>query len=294
MADFSIIILSYNEEQHLPKLFNSLSELDAPLYVLDSGSTDDTLNICKQYGAYTAFNKFINHPLQWDTALKVFNIQTPWIIGLDSDQSLDSDLFNLLKNFKDSNYKDINGIYFNRKYLFKGTWIRHGGHYPFYQLKMFRKGIGYSDLNENMDHRFVISGKSVVWKQAHLIEENLKENAISFWIDKHNRYSDLIAVEEVERIKFLRSQTLKPDLFGNPDERRASMKRLWWKLPRYFRPFLYFTWRIIFQLGILDGKNGILYHYLHAFWFRLLVDVKIGELLKKDTNNESNAAKKEI
>lgn len=283
-SDFSVIILSYNEEQHLPRLFNSLNGLNAPLYVLDSGSTDRTLEICLEYGAQSAFNEFVNHPSQWDAALKIFDIKTPWIIGLDADQYLDTDLYDLLKNFKEDNFKDISGIYFNRKYFFKGSWIRHGGHYPFYQLKMFRKDAGYSDINENMDHRFVINGKSAVWKRGHLIEENLKENSISFWIDKHNRYSDLLAVEEVERRQSLRYQILKPDLFGNPDERRASMKRLWWKLPRYIRPFLYFMWRIVFQLGILDGKNGILYHYLHAFWFRLLVDVKIGELLKKSNN----------
>lgn len=283
-SDFSVIILSYNEEQHLPRLFNSLNGLNAPLYVLDSGSTDRTLEICLEYGAQSAFNEFVNHPSQWDAALKIFDIKTPWIIGLDSDQYLDTDLYDLLKNFKEDNFKDISGIYFNRKYFFKGSWIRHGGHYPFYQLKMFRKDAGYSDINENMDHRFVVNGKSAIWKRGHLIEENLKENSISFWIDKHNHYSDLLAVEEVERMQSLRYQILKPDLLGNPDERRASMKRLWWKLPRYIRPFLYFTWRIVFQLGILDGKNGILYHYLHAFWFRLLVDVKIGELLKKPNN----------
>jgi glycosyltransferase involved in cell wall biosynthesis len=281
MPDFSFIILAYNEEQHLPTLFDSLQGLGASIYVLDSGSTDNTLEICKQYGVETAYNAFVNHPSQWDFALKVFSIDTPWIIGLDADQSIDADLFEMLQNFRDQNYPDINGIYFNRKYIFKGQWIKHGGHFPFYQLKMFRKGIGRSDMNENMDHRFVIEGKSVIWRKGLLIEENLKENSIRFWIDKHNGYSDLIAIEEVERMQDLRYQTLRPRLFGNPDERRAYLKSVWWKLPRYVRPFLYFNYRFFIQLGFLDGNKGILYHFLHAFWFRMLVDVKIGELLKK-------------
>jgi hypothetical protein len=76
----------------------------------------------------------------------------------------------------------------------------------------------------------------------------------------------------------LRSQTIKPKIFGNPDEKKAFLKSVWWKLPLYLRPFIYFLQRFIFQLGFLDGKSGIIFHFLHAFWFRLLVDIKIDEL----------------
>ncbi len=294
MPDFSFIVLAYNEEQHLPKLFDSLKTLNAPTYLLDSGSSDKTLEICRQYNVQTAYHEFKNHPSQWDVALKTFQIETPWIIGLDADQCLDQDLLKILLNFRDSAYAGINGIYFKRKYFFKGKWIKYGGYYPFYQLKMFRKGIGSSDMNENMDHRFIISGKSITWNEGHIIEENQKENSISFWIDKHNRYSDLLAHEEVERMQALRVQTLNPSLFGNPDERRAYLKRIWWRLPRYVRPVLYFHYRLIFQLGFLDGKTGILFHFLQAFWFRLIVDVKIEELLKNGILNERNPVKKEL
>jgi hypothetical protein len=213
-------------------------------------------------------------------ALKTIPISTPWIIGLDADQSLDPVLFEQLRQFRDEDYAGINGIYFTRKYLFKGTPIRFGGFQDFRLMKMFRTGIGYSDLNENMDHRFLVPGKTLVWQSGHLIEENYKENQIAFWIDKHNRYSDLVAQEEMERRLKQRVQALKGRLFGSPDERRAWMKLLWWKLPLFVRPFLYFIWRMIFRFGILDGRKGMLFHYMHAFWFRLLVDVKIAEKLK--------------
>jgi exosortase/archaeosortase family protein len=131
-----------------------------------------------------------------------------------------------------------------------------------------------------MDHRFIVPGKTIIWKQGHILEENLKENHISFWIAKHNRYSDLLAQEEVERMQNLRQQTLKPNLLGSPDERTALLKQLWWQLPRYVRPALYFIYRIIFQLGVLDGRTGIVFHFLQGFWFRLIVDVKIDEIIK--------------
>ncbi|MDP9049059.1 MAG: archaeosortase/exosortase family protein, partial [Bacteroidota bacterium] len=174
------------------------------------------------------------------------------------------------------------GIYFNRKNFFKGQWIKHGGYYPFYQLKMIRYGKGYSDLSENMDHRFVVPGNTTIWKDGYLIEENLKENNIAFWISKHNRYSDLVAQEEVERMQQLRSQTVRPQLFGSPDEHRAWLKQFWWKLPKYVRPVLYFIYRMVFKLGILDGATGIVFHFLQGFWFRLVVDIKIDEILNQE------------
>jgi len=225
---------------------------------------------------------------QWDFALRNFPITTPWVICLDADQTVTPELKTKLANFNDDEHPGIDGIYFNRKNFFKGRWIKHGGYYPFYLLKMFRYGIGYSDINENMDHRFIVPGKTEVWKDGIILEENLKENNIRFWIDKHNRYSDLVAQEEVERMEKARSQTLKPNFWGSPDERTAWRKQLWWKLPRYVRPILYFTQRFIFQFGFLDGRTGIIFHFLQGFWFRLIVDIKIDEILSKEAPPENS------
>jgi glycosyltransferase involved in cell wall biosynthesis len=279
MADFTFLILTFNEEKHLPRLLLSIRELEAETFVLDSGSIDQTENICREFNIPVKYHKFHNHPTQWDHALHVFQIQTPWVIGLDADQVVTPELLQQLKCFKDGDYLGIDGIYFNRKNYFKGKWIKYGGYYPFYLLKMFRHSVGYSDLNENMDHKFIVPGKTIVWKHGHLIEENLKENEISFWIQKHNTYSDLLGEEEKDRNEHKRIQVTRPKFWGSPDQRKAWLKRLWWKLPRYIRPFLYFTYRMTFQLGFLDGKTGILFHFLQGFWFRLIVDVKIEERL---------------
>ncbi len=288
---FSFIIITYNEEIHLPRLLNSISDLGAPIFVLDSGSTDNTVQIAEKAGATALQHPFENHPKQWDFALKNFKIETPWVICLDADQTVTPELKKHLDEFTGEDHADVSGIYFNRKNFFKGRWLKHGGYFPFYLLKMFRYGIGYSDLNENMDHRFIVPGKTIIWKDGFLLEENLKENQISFWIAKHNRYSDLVAHEEVERMLLLRQQTLKPRFWGSPDERTAWLKQLWWRLPRYARPMLYFTYRMIFQLGVLDGRTGIIFHFLQGFWFRLIVDVKIDEILQQQNINKTPAKK---
>ena len=179
---------------------------------------------------------------------------------------------------------NVSGIYFNRKNYFQGGWIRYGGYYPMYLLKMFRTGFGHSDLNENMDHRILVSGKTIIWKNGHLLEENLKENDIDFWFKKHERYSELIAQEEIERMRLLRIQSLKPNLLGNPDEKKAWLKRLWWKLPLGIRPYLYYAYRMVFLLGFLDNKTARHFHYLQGLWFRRLVDRKIKEKVKSNAS----------
>ena len=271
---------------HLPRLLNSIKSLNAPVFVLDSGSSDSTIKICQDYDAVVLQHPFENHPLQWDYALKNFKVETPWLICLDADQIVTPELKESLSGFREEDHSQFDGIYFNRKNFFKGTWIRHGGYYPFYLLKMIRYGVGYSDLNENMDHRFIVPGKTMIWKDGHIIEENLKENKIRFWIDKHNRYSDLVAQEEVERMQELRTQTINPRFWGSPDERTASLKSLWWKMPLYIRPAIYFVYRMFFQLGVLDGRTGVIFHFLQAFWFRLVVDIKIDEILNLQKSAE--------
>lgn len=291
-ADFSVIILTFNEDLHLPRLLTSLAGLQTEIFVLDSGSTDQTMAICKTYQLKYAIHPFENHPKQWNKALHLFDIKTPWVIGLDADQTVTPELYQLLVNFKDQDYKHINGIYFNRKNIFQGRWIKHGGYYPKFLLKMFRYGIGYSDLNENMDHRFIVPGNTTTWNNGHLLEENLKENEISFWIDKHNRYSDLLAIEEIERKQKIRLQLTEPKFWGTPDEQTAWFKRLWWKLPPYSRTFGYFGYRMFIQKGILDGRKGILFHFMQGFWFRLVVDMKIEELLQKKKLDQLNVKDK--
>jgi exosortase/archaeosortase family protein len=287
MADFTIIILTLDEEVHLTRLLESIQGLHARICVMDSGSTDGTLNICRENNIDVCYRSFDNHPKQWDAALSSFKITSSWIIGLDADQTLSPELFSMLSNFKDEDHAGIDGIYFNRKNHYKGRWIKYGGYYPFYLLKMFRHEVGVSDLNENMDHRFIVPGKTIIWKKGHLLEENLKENNLQFWIEKHNRYSDLLADEECRMIGRSRIQSSQQRYWGSPNERKAWLKSLWWKLPRHLRPFIYFGYRMTVQLGFLDGRSGIIFHFLQGFWFRLIVDIKIEERQKAFTSPKS-------
>lgn len=269
----SIIILTYNEEKNIHKCLSSLKALDAPIYIIDSFSSDQTESIAKNFGAKFIQNKFETHVKQWQFALNIPEIQSEWILGLDADQELTTALVSEIQIVLNSK-PQANGFYLNRRNYFMGQWIKHGGYYPRYLLKLFRKNAVYLDENEMMDHHFYVNGNTAKLKND-LIENNLKED-LSFWISKHNQYATLQATEEVKG-----SYSSKGRWFGDQDERRLFIKARWNQLPLFLRPFLYFTYRYIVQLGFLDGVKGLIFHFLQAFWYRFLVDAKIYELRKR-------------
>jgi hypothetical protein len=114
-----------------------------------------------------------------------------------------------------------------------------------------------------------------------LLEANLKEDDISFWIEKHSRYARKLAVEELRRRRGERPDLIQASLRGNPDQRTLQFKRMWVHMPLYVRPFIYFFYRYFLRLGFLDGKQGAIFHFMHAFWFRLLIDVHLDDMLRE-------------
>jgi hypothetical protein len=141
------------------------------------------------------------------------------------------------------------------------------------------------DQSELVDFRFLIKGK--IEKMAGAVQEiNQNESSIDFWTDKHQKFSSRVAVEEVLRVNGYVGWSMQPRLLGNPDERIIWLKNYWIRLPLYIRPFLYFIYRYFIRLGFLDGRMGFIYHILQAFWYRLLIDIKIAELRQQLSEGE--------
>ena len=160
-----------------------------------------------------------------------------------------------LQSLDDSSMNGLAGVYIKRQQWFRDRWIRHGGYYPKYLLKLFRRDKVIIDAGDLVDHHFYVVGP--VKKLRHdLIESNKKEDDISFWIDKHNRYAALLAREEVRWRTAPRKMSIEPSLFGSPDQRVLALKGVWRRMPLYVRPFLYFGYRYFLRLGFLDGKQG--------------------------------------
>ena len=227
---------------------------------------------------------FETHASQWRWALENLPIQSEWVLALDADQRVTPDLAEEICGLEALGLEGVNGIYLKRKQWFREHWIKHGGYYPKYLLKMFRRTKVMIDDRDLVDHHFYVA--SGVRKLNHdLIEANKKEDNISFWIEKHNRYATMLALEEFQRNQAPRDAFIKPSLLGTPDQKTLAMKLLWRSLPLYVRPFLYFFYRYFIRFGFLDGKQGAIFHFLQAFWFRLLVDIKLDEMQREGSRS---------
>ncbi len=281
----AIVVLTHNEELNLPACLHSVQGLSDQVLVVDSGSTDRTRAIATEWHARVLIHEFVGHAKQWRWALEQLDADTEWVLGLDADQRLSEELRDELVGLftcEKSRLMAHNGFYLNRRQIFRGKWIHHGGYYPKYLLKLFRLNRVQLDDRDLMDHHFYIASK--VGELRHdLIEDNLKEANIAFWLSKHIGYAELHAREEFSRRRDGHAWPIQPALFGSPDQRVVWCKRLWYRMPLYARPVLYFVYRYIVLRGILDGKQGFIFHFLQSFWYRLLVDIRLDDLLAEQS-----------
>jgi glycosyltransferase involved in cell wall biosynthesis len=273
----TVVVLTLNEEANLPFCLASVCDWAGQVFVVDGGSSDRTTEIAETNGAIVVEHPFETHAAQWRWALDHLPIGADWVLALDADQRVTPELAREISGTDTAAYDGIDGFYIKRRQLFRDRWIKHGGYYPKYLLKMFRPSKVLLDPMDLVDHHFYVAGP--VKKLRHdLIERNRKEDDISFWIEKHNRYATLLAREELSWRTTSREGAIQPSLVGNPDQKILAFKHLWRRMPLYVRPFLYFTYRYFLRLGFLDGKQGAIFHFLQAFWYRLIIDIKLDEL----------------
>lgn len=278
-VSISAIVLTLNEEKNLPDCLESLKKVAEEVFIVDSGSTDETCEIASRFGAKVVSHPFESHAKQWRWALESLPLKCEWILALDADQRLSPELANeIAAASRAGRFDGVDGFFLPRRQIFRGRWIRHGGYYPKYLLKLFRRSKGSVDFEDLVDHHFRVAGPTRKMR-GDLIEDNRNELDISAWIAKHNRYAALQAREELARVP--NDGAIPARLFGAPDERIAWLKRRWRSLPLLVRPFLYFVYRYVFRLGFLDGREGLIFHFLQGCWYRFLVDVYIDQMRRE-------------
>ena len=273
----SFLLLTLNEEINLQASLPVIADFSDDIVIVDSHSSDGTARIASNYGARVLENKFEGHARQWMWGFKNAGLRHEWVFMYDPDHRLTPELKDELRTlFINGPAQNVNGFYVKRRNVFQGKWIRHGGYYPLYMLKLVRRDKVTFDERE-FDYRAYVPPETQQLRYD-IIEENLKENDITFWIEKHNRFAVRQAEEEIFRKRNPNSWSVKPSLFGNHDQRTLWLKVKWYDMPLFVRPFLYFIYRYFFRLGFLDGKKGFIFHFLQAFWYRLVVDVKLDEM----------------
>ncbi len=272
------IILTYNEEVHLERCIQSILPLTTEILVVDSYSTDRTVEIAKKYKAKVIQKVWQNnHSLQFNWAqTQLEHSKTEWVLRIDADEILTKDLINKIKLQLSTIDPDINGVLFYRKIVFQGKSINFGGVGRNLVSRLFRYGHGISE-SRWMDEHIKIDGKCKTISAA-IIDDNL--NSVSWWIDKHNNYSSREAVDLLNLKYHFADLNSVSDAPARSviSKKRWVKEKIYSKLPLGLRALGYFLYRYIVLGGFMDGVIGSQFHFLQAFWYRYLVDIKYAEV----------------
>jgi glycosyltransferase involved in cell wall biosynthesis len=292
-SDVAVIILTYNESLHLARALRHITTFARQIFVVDSYSTDDTLDIARSFGAQVLEHPFQNQARQFQWALDNAPITAQWVMRLDADEIIEPDLAAEINACLPSLPPDVAGIYLNRKTIFQGRFIRHGGRYPMLLLRIWRRGKARIEDRWMDEHIYLLEGRSVTFSGG-FADYNL--NDLDYFTEKHNKYASREALEVVnKRLKLWQLGSVE-SAGGESRTRQPGLKR-WMKekiynrIPFQISAFAYFLHRYFVRLGFLDGTEGLVYHVLQGFWYRFLVGAKVRELnkavLKTSTASEA-------
>jgi len=247
----SVVIITYNEEANIGRTLQSVHPLvsdgKGEIIVVDSGSTDQTVEIAKSFGAKVFVEEWKGFAGQKNSAID--KATGEWILSLDADEEVTNEMARvfLLDALAMANSEakpkpfpyDLNGFRFRRRNYFLKRWVKHGGFWPDPKLRLFRRGSGrFEDRIVHED----LQVQGTIWRsKGELIHHSYP--TLSDYIDHMNRYSSLGAEMVVA------SGTV-----------RFSFINI------VLRPMLTFIYNYFFRLGFLDGREGLLLHLYHAVY----------------------------
>jgi len=270
-VNLSVVIITHNEEANLGRTLESVQPLvsngKGEIIVVDSGSTDRTVEVAKSFAARVFIEEWKGYAAQKNSAID--KAIGDWVLSLDADEEVDRDLQQALGDtveglervaaLKQANAHDLtvedarsdveshintildggfSGLWVPRKNQFLGRWLRHGGFWPDPKLRFFRRGSGrFEDRAVHEDVR--LDGKTGQIRYGSLIHHSYP--TLSDYIEHMNRYSSLGAEMVVAKGKV-----------------RFSVINI------VARPLATFVYNYWLRLGFLDGREGLLLHLYHA------------------------------
>src|SRR5262245_7195844 len=187
------VLLTHNEEKNIAQCLESIAALPQVI-VVDSGSTDRTLEICRAYGAKLVHHPYSTHATQWQWSLQNVAFETPWILALDADFVVTPSLLERIQRELPLVPEEVAGIYVRHLYQFGGGLIRFGGTKR-YWLRIARHDRVRPDTGDLVDFRFVVEGHVKRWREP-VIEYNRNDDDISAWTAKQDKFALRLAVEE--------------------------------------------------------------------------------------------------
>lgn len=283
MADISVIILTFNEEKHIVRCINSLKSFAREVFVVDSFSTDATVSIAESQGAKVFQNKFVNQAIQFNWALETCPISTEWVMRIDADEYVLPELAIEINTKLPSLEKSISGIFIKRRLIFLNRWIKHGGNYSIWLLRIWRNGKGCCE-NRWVDEYIKVTEGETTYFEKDFVDENL--NSLARWINKQNNHSTReMIVHFLDKYQRSSKKEVARKLTGSPDQRKRGLKQIYAKTPLFVRPLLLFLYIYFLRGGFRDGYPGLIRQVFMVFWYRFMVDSKIYEINQRCGNN---------
>jgi glycosyltransferase involved in cell wall biosynthesis len=257
----TVIMLTLNEEFHLPGVLDNIKDWAEDVFILDSCSTDKTVDIALDYEVKIVQRRFTNFGDQWNFALQNLPIKTPWTMKLDPDERITDDLKDQIRKaiLSDS---PADGYTFPRRLWFMGKPL----HVLADVTRVWKTGkCKFSDVIVN-EHP-LIDGK-VAWLRG--ILEHFDSQDLHHWIEKQNRYTTMLAIQSAKGQQL----SAKPRFFGNSLERRMFLIKFFFMIPFRYQ----FQW--IYEIFIRGAwKDG----YVGLCWARLRIESRrIRELKIKE------------
>lgn len=272
----TLILLSYNEEIHLERCLSRIAPWMSRVVVIDSFSTDATVEIAEKHGAEVIQHKFKNHADQFRFGLQAAAPTTDWVMRIDCDEYFEESAFEALAALLPSLPAEVTGVNVRRKLIFREQWIKHGRYYPVILLRLWRNGAAEMEQRWMDEHMVLTRGRAVLLEGGDLVDHNLA--GLDAWTAKHNRYATLAMVDAINREHPLFQEDRRMESASGAARRNRFLKNsVYGRAPLYLRALMLFLYRYIFRLGFLDGRIGFAFHTLHGFWVFMLIDAKIDE-----------------
>lgn len=264
----SVVILTFNSSTSLPATLDSVIGLTDDLYIIDSGSTDNTVSIAQSRGATVLHHPFESYGAQRNWAIENISLRHPWQLHLDADERLTPQLAAEIAALPEAS--EIAGYYLPRFLQFMGRILQHGGMSPTWHMRLFRTGMGRCEARE-YDQHFFCTGPTAQLRGSMIDDIRMP---LTEWTARHNRWAD------AEVREMLRGETtgrIAGKLAGNVVEKKRFLRDIYNNTPYFVRPVGLFIYRYLLRLGFLDGMEGFIFYVLQTFWFRFLVDAKLYE-----------------
>jgi glycosyltransferase involved in cell wall biosynthesis len=271
-SSVSVLILTLNEEINIRDCIASLSWSD-DVIILDSYSTDATVQMAAELGARVYQRKFDNWAAHQNWAVSNLPFKHPWVLYLDADERCPDDLREEVCRLATPEAAE-SAFRVRRKDYFMGRWLRHAQLYPSWFTRLFRPlAISYDRLVNPVATVNGITGTI----DSHITHYPFS-HGIGHWIDRHNRYS---AFEAMEMFKIRNGAVRTPGSIWShdPAERRRALKDIFFRMP--VRPWVKFGYYYFARRGFLDGHPGLTYSALQAI-YEYFIDCQYRELVRRE------------